>query len=103
MASTLRQEAERFLANVPEEYMFKCCDGRILKNIQELRDCLNGMTDETFSYQVNKQKNDFSNWVKDVIGDEKLATDLRKSPTKTHAYIIVVARVAFLSKLALAS
>ena len=58
------------------------------------------MTDETFVCHVNNQKNDFSTWVKEVIGDEKLAAYLQKSPTKTQAEIIVLAKVASLSKLA---
>ena len=99
MASTLKEQAKRFLANVPEQYVFKCCDGRILKNLPELRDCLHSMTDETFAYHVNERRNDFSTWVRDVIGDEDLATYLDKSLTKTQAWIIVLAKVAFLSAL----
>ena len=93
-------QTKSFLANVPEEHVFKCCDGRTLRNMQELRDCLHSMTDETFVYHVNNQKNDFSNWVKEIIGDEKLAAYLKKLPTKTQAEIMVLARVAFLSNLA---
>jgi len=37
------------------------------------------MNEETFGYHSNETKSDFSNWVKDVIGDEKLAADLKRA------------------------
>ena len=82
---TLKQEAERFLAEVPQEYVFWCHDGRTLRDMKELGKALSTMTDETFAYHVNMEKNDFSNWVRDVIGDEKLARDLLKSTTRAQA------------------
>ena len=44
MAETLKQEAKRLLADVPEEYVFRCCDGQILRNMKEFGDALNTMT-----------------------------------------------------------
>ena len=41
MAETLKQEARRFLADVPEEYVFRCHDGRILESMKELGNALN--------------------------------------------------------------
>jgi len=78
------------------EYVFYLNDGRILKNIENLRDALNTMTDELFAYHVNSGKNDFSKWVIDVIIDEKLARDLLKAKDKTQAFKAVSQRVAFL-------
>lgn len=97
MPRILRQDAEKLLANVPEQYVFWCCDGRVLRNMKELEEALANMTDETFAYHSNEEKKDFSNWVKDVIGDDKLARDLRKSLTRTRAAKMVAERVAFLS------
>ncbi len=58
-------------------------DGRILKNLQELRAHLKGeMSDETFSYHCNSEKNDFANWIRDVIGDRKLATRIKRVRTR---------------------
>ncbi len=96
MARILRQAAERLLANVPEEYVFRCCDGRTLRNMQELSDAFSGMTDETFAYHANTDKNDFSNWTRDVIQDEKLARDLERSTNRTRAAKNMADRVSFL-------
>jgi len=97
MRRILRQDAERLLANVPEEYVFWCCDGQVLKNMKELGEALTSMADETFAYHSNEERKDFSNWVRDIIRDEKLARDLQKSLNRTQAAKRVAERVAFLS------
>jgi len=98
MAMTLKEEAKKFLADVPEEHVFRCCDGGIFSNLKELKDGLGSMTDESFACHSNAEKNDFSNWVTDVIGDKKLAADLRKAVTRTQAAKQVASKVAILSK-----
>jgi len=98
MVDTLKQEANRFLADVPEEYIFRCCDGQILRNVKELRDSLNTMKEETYVFHVNKEKNDFTNWVRDIIKDERLAKDLQKATNRAQAAKLVASRRATLSK-----
>jgi len=56
------------------------------------------MSDETFNHHANEGRKDFGNWVRDVIGDQKLANDLDKSPTRNQAAKNVTKRVAFLSE-----
>ena len=96
MTKILKQHAERRLANVPDQYVFWCHDGQIIKNIKELKEALELMSDKTYAYHASKEKNDFSNWVKDIIGDEKLARDLSKSSDKSQAFDYVKAREVFL-------
>lgn len=98
MDKILKQDAERFLANVPEENVFRCCDGSMLKNMKELSHAFSNMGDESFNYHANTEKNDFSNWVKEIIKDEKLARDLIKSRNQSQAAKAVADRMAFLSK-----
>jgi len=93
----LKEEAERRLSDVPEEHAFWCCDGRKLRNLVELREALDSMTDETFTYHSNGEKHDFSKWVNDIIGDDKLARDLAKSPDRVKASKKVAERLSFLS------
>ena len=97
MARILKQDAEQFLADVPEENVFRCHDGRMLRNMEELSQVFNNIGDEGFAYHANTDKNDFSNWVKDVIKDEKLARDLAKSRSQSQAAKAVAARISFLS------
>ena len=81
------------LANVSLEKRFWCYDGSVLQNLAELKSALETMNDEVFNYHVNDYKNDFSRWVKDVIGDNKLAKDLQKSNNQTQAARAVSDRI----------
>jgi hypothetical protein len=88
--------ALKMLGDVPEDKPFYTSDGKVLKNLVELGKALLEMSDETFSYHSNKTKTDFSNWVKDVIGDEKLALDLQKSGTRLKSAKAVIDRITWL-------
>jgi glycosyltransferase involved in cell wall biosynthesis len=93
-----KQEAERLLSNVPDQYEFFCQDGVILRNMKDLAEAMTRMTDATFTYHSNAEKKDFSNWVKDIIGDFELARELEKVWDRSKAAQIVSQRVAVLSK-----
>lgn len=77
-----KDEAKRYLCDVAPEQCFWVNNGSILKNIEELANALPDMAEEVFRHHVNSDKNDFSNWVKDVIGDQKLANDLLSSKNR---------------------
>jgi hypothetical protein len=94
----LKYDAQKFLTIVPEEYVFRCHDRRILKNMKELGEALAVMADETFAYHSNSEKKDFSNWVRDVIGDEKLAKDLENTLDRNQAARIVSGRIDIFTK-----
>jgi hypothetical protein len=98
MPANLKQDAQRLLANVPGEYVFWFSDGRTLSNMSELAEALRMLPDEVYTYHVNHEKNDFSNWVKDIIKDEKLANDLRKATSKRQAATRVTERINTLKR-----
>jgi hypothetical protein len=98
MGLTPKQEAEKFLAEVPQEHVFWCHDGRTFRDMKELGKALATMPDEIFAYHVNEEKNDFSNWVIDVIGDVKLAKNLQRAPNREQAAMQVATRVGVLAK-----
>lgn len=56
MAGILKEQAQKFLSKVPEEYVFRCQDGRVLRDMKELAEALTTMTDETFAYHSNIEK-----------------------------------------------
>jgi hypothetical protein len=97
MATSARTNNEVYLADVPQEFVFWCCDGQILKNMKELRDAFAVMSEDTFAYHVNAAKNDFHNWVRDIIKDETLASNMLKATSTTAGVRIVTERIAFLS------
>lgn len=96
MAKFTKAVAETMLGDVPQGKQFWCSDGWVFKNLQELGVALEKMGEETFRHHSNEARSDFSNWVKDVIGDEKLARDLRKSTTPAQAARSIASRIAWL-------
>ena len=96
-AAAVARGSKRFLTDVSPEYSFWVCDGRVLKNLRDLRDALAVMTEETYSYHVNEAKNDFHNWVKDIVGDDILANQLLQAGNTVSAARLVTDRIASLS------
>ena len=84
---------KKILGEAPEEHHFVVADGKKLKNVIELADALETMTEEIFKYHVNGSKNDFSNWVRDVFYDHSLADDLSTAKNKLEAQIAVLRRI----------
>ncbi len=97
MARILKQDAEQLLASVPDDQAFWCQNGKKLSSMKELKDALPKMANAVFSAHSNETKSDFSKWVADVIGDEKLARDLAKARDKAEAAKAVKSRIEFLS------
>ena len=92
-----KQDAEKLLADVPEYRSFWCNDGRIFRNMRDLSAGLASMSVRTFAYHLNAEKNDFSNWLKDSVGDENLAEDLEDPISRREAAKTVKERVSFLN------
>jgi len=88
------QTVKLSLRDVAPDKVFWCHDGRVLKNLSELAAALPEMSDETYHYHVTKEKNDFSNWVWDVIGDATLAVELQRAISRNTAAKAVKIRLA---------
>lgn len=85
MPKITKQQVLKLLDNVPGQYTFYCCNGHRIWSMRDLLNELFSMNDDAFSYHFNKEKNDFRSWVRDVIGDEKLARDLDKAKNRFEA------------------
>jgi hypothetical protein len=53
-------------------------DGRSLGTIKELQNALEHMDNSLFQHHVNSERNDFSNWIKDVFNEAPLAVKIAK-------------------------
>ena len=60
----------------PENY-FILVTGVPLKSLRELANALETMNDWVFSHHVNDTRNDFSNWVKDILKESELAQEIK--------------------------
>lgn len=96
MVKITQSMSRKKLEDVDQDKQFWCSDGRVLKNLTDLKVALEQMSADTFRYHSNEAKNDFSNWTMDVFGDKKLAMDLRKSTTQTQAAKCVADKIAWL-------
>ena len=93
-----KEKAKKPLTRVPEEHIFWCNDGRIFRDLRELAEGFMAMSDETYYYHVSSERNDFCNWVINVINDTELAVDLRMVTGRDQAASCVVARLDFYEK-----
>jgi len=89
-----KKQPEKLVVKAPVEYVFWCHDGSVFTDLRELAEGLTAMSDETFAYHSNPEKQDFSNWVRDVIGEEQLANDLARAISRLQAARYVTARTA---------
>jgi len=70
------------LVQASEGAAFWVNNGPVCRNMKELLDALSMMSDEQFSYHVNKDKNDFVIWIAEVLKDKKCAESLKRIRTK---------------------
>jgi hypothetical protein len=98
IAKVSKEEAKRRLGDVPDGKRFWCHDGKIIKNLRELRKALIDMSDETFHYHSGEGRNDFSKWIREVVGDDKLVEDLSKTKSRMQASQAVAERISFLER-----
>lgn len=94
----LPEEADAILKDVHPKHHFKIHMGATVKNLEELADALEIMDNETFNHHVTKEKNDFHNWVRDIITDAELSRKLLNAKKRKAAAEYVRKRVDELLK-----
>jgi len=96
MGRLMWQDAERFLNQVSAENGFQCSDGRVIRSLRELEDALAEMTASTFARHVSSGKNEFADWVRDVLGDTQLAQEIHEQRNRAHSAKSIARRIFFL-------
>lgn len=74
--------AKNILKILPKSESFWLCTNQDLRSLNTLAKSLDQANDDVFRYHVNKYKNDFSTWVKDIIGDNDFAREISRIKTK---------------------
>ena len=72
----------RALVCAIDQECFWTRDGSILRDLRDLHVVVSSMDDEIFFHHVNKDKNDFADWVEYVLQDRDCAEALRKAKKK---------------------
>ncbi|MBN2518101.1 MAG: hypothetical protein JXB14_04605 [Candidatus Altiarchaeota archaeon] len=86
-------------SQTPEELFF-AKDGRVLRNLWELEEFLRNVDDETFAHHVNEERNDFAEWVWEVVQDYELGRMIAETTQKEEMNELVNDRLLELEKLA---
>ncbi len=74
----------------PPKFEFVLVDGRKLKDVRELAFALADMADDVFWHHASDAKNDFSNWINDVLKDKELADALKLVKGKLNTQLAIL-------------
>ncbi len=88
---TSRQEQK--IQDAPVEQYFILANGQPVKNVKELADALEHISEQVFNHHVTNDKNDFANWARDVFKEIQLAEELSGTKNKEHTRIVLYKHV----------
>jgi len=74
----IAKELEEFKKEDPEKRYFWVKNGKVIKDLKGLAMEIRYMDDATFYHHVNHEKNDFANWIADIMDDTYLANKVRE-------------------------
>jgi hypothetical protein len=70
-------------------HFFYACNGHVLQNMDDLVVCLRDCDSGTFYYHANEHKNDFANWVRDILQQKTLSNAMFKATTQKQMLKLV--------------
>ncbi|MBD3209004.1 hypothetical protein GF367_01115 [Candidatus Woesearchaeota archaeon] len=90
-----KERARHYLRRVDGDVQFVFPDGKTAGSLEELFLVVASLDDKGFYHHVMQDKNDFSAWLHEVVGDAVLAEDLSRA-SKEQAVALLKARLRFL-------
>ncbi|MFH1408886.1 MAG: hypothetical protein ABIH34_03190 [Nanoarchaeota archaeon] len=69
---------------------FNCVDGSTIENISQLATALEQMSEDSYYFHVNAERNDFGTWVRDVFNAHQLADTLPPGHSREQSVISVL-------------
>ncbi len=94
MTAVLKEEAEKILADVKADHQFILNNGVRLKNLYELSSALAQLEAGVFVHHVNRERNDFSSWVRDVHQDKVLASSIAEANGPFELRSVLLQRIS---------
>jgi hypothetical protein len=85
-----RVRKSKILNNVHKDFYFSLIDGSSIKNLLELVNALDKMSDDVFYYHVTPEKNDFANWIRDVFKEKNLAEEITKVNSRLETEVCLL-------------
>lgn len=78
------------IQDVAQEHTFRLHKTEIeIRNLHELADALEIMSDESYSHHVSAERNDFANWVNVALKDVEMGNKLAVSKSRKQSLAIV--------------
>lgn len=68
--------------DVEPELRLWLSDGRVIRTIEDLYKAVKNMKEKIFNEHVDKNRNEFAEWVSEILGQEKLAGELANAPNR---------------------
>jgi len=91
--TTAKNQAKKPLMLASNDKSFWVTNGAVLNSLLALRNALDEMEKEVYSYHVSKEHNDFANWVDAVLCDTQCAAELKRAHTPVKARSVVTRRL----------
>jgi len=79
---TTAKEAEHILRDVKGKAVFQLHMGASINSLKDLAEALDIMASKTYGHHVTSSRNDFANWIREVLDDEDLADAVKKCKGK---------------------
>ena len=84
-----KDEAKKYLSDAAPEQCFWVNNGPVVKDLRELHDAFWSMTADQFAHHIRDGRNDFANWIADILSDNATAAKLKKAKTKEAAAEVI--------------
>lgn len=86
----MKKKEKKPLVTADAPRCFWVHNGRVVCNLRELHDALkNDIDAKTFEHHVNTEKNDFEDWIRNVLGDSVCADGLAYVKTRRSACTVI--------------
>ena len=86
----VKSAPKKALKKAHGEQQFFLADGKVISDLISLADAFDGMMDEVYYHHVCDGRNDFANWVGEILKEEKLAEELMSAGSKDRCQIVVL-------------
>ncbi len=88
-----RKAKSNVLKKVRPEFSFMIVNGKNVRDLPALALEIENLDDNMFRHHVNETKNDFANWVREVIGEIELADALMGISTKKDTQLQILRHI----------
>jgi len=92
-AKTAKKKANNVLKKAPAHATFVMIDGKKIHTLPQLALEMDNMAEDIFSHHVNEARNDFANWIRDVIGEIELADRLMGVRSKDDTQLQILKHI----------